>query len=146
MGLGLVPVHTGDFDAIRRNFARINSILLGPTSIPTFSSLTLTGLTTNSLVYTPASKTLTSLGAATNGQIPIGSTGAVPVLATIAGTANQVVSTPGAGTITLSLPQDIHTGASPTFVGLTITGAEGIVTASSGIISASNTLSLGFST
>lgn len=85
-------------------------------------SITLDGLSANQLVYTDAAKALTSLGAATNGQIPIGSTGAAPVLATIAGTTNQVVSTPGAGTITLSLPQSIHTGASPTFTGLTLSG------------------------
>lgn len=40
----------------------------------------------------------------------------------IAGTANQIVVTDnGDGTVTLSLPQDIHTGASPTFANITIT-------------------------
>ena len=39
----------------------------------------------------------------------------------IAGTANQIVVTDDTdGTITLSTPQDIHTGASPTFAGLTL--------------------------
>ena len=46
---------------------------------------------------------LTALGQATNGLIPIGSTGADPVLAAIAGTANEVTVVNGAGTITLSL-------------------------------------------
>lgn len=50
-------------------------------------------------------------------------------VATIAGTTNQVIVS-GAGTegraVTLSLPQDIHTGASPTFVGLTLTGSATI--------------------
>lgn len=42
----------------------------------------------------------------------------------IAGTANQITSTSdGDGTLTLSLPQNIHTGASPTFAGGTFTGA-----------------------
>jgi hypothetical protein len=47
---------------------------------------------------------------------------------TLAGTANQVsLSASGANTIlsrniTLSLPQDIHTGATPTFAGMTLTG------------------------
>jgi len=41
----------------------------------------------------------------------------------IAGTANQITSTSdGDGTLTLSTPQDIHTGASPTWVGTTWTG------------------------
>jgi len=83
----------------------------------------LTGLTTDSLIYAASGGTLTSLGVAANGQIPIGSTGATPVLAEITGTTNQIVSTPGAGTITLSTPQDIHTGASPTFAGLTVTNS-----------------------
>lgn len=46
-------------------------------------------------------------------------------VATIAGTANQVTVT-GSGSetsaVTISLPQDIHTGASPTFVDMTLTG------------------------
>ena len=41
----------------------------------------------------------------------------------IAGTANQIVVTDDTdGTVTLSGPQDIHTGASPTFAGLTLSG------------------------
>ncbi len=42
----------------------------------------------------------------------------------ILGTANQVTVTHGAGTVTLSLPQDIHTEAFPTFQGM-ILGPEG---------------------
>lgn len=41
----------------------------------------------------------------------------------IAGTVNRVAVTHGAGTITLSGPQDLHAGALPTFAGLTLTGA-----------------------
>lgn len=41
----------------------------------------------------------------------------------IGGTTNQVLITDnGDGTITISLPQDIHTGATPTFAGLTLNG------------------------
>ena len=42
----------------------------------------------------------------------------------LTGTANQVIITDGGagGAVTLSLPQNIHTGASPTFVGLTLSG------------------------
>lgn len=39
---------------------------------------------------------------------------------TVAGTANQVVVTPTGTTITLSTPQSIGTGSSPTFAGLTL--------------------------
>ena len=45
----------------------------------------------------------------------------------IAGTANQItVTDDGDGTLTLSLPQDIHTGASPTLNDLTISSPSNI--------------------
>lgn len=80
----------------------------------------LSSWTANSLVYASASTTLASLGAATNGQIPIGSTGAAPVLATITGTSNQITVGTGAGSITLSTPQNIHTAATPTFASVLV--------------------------
>jgi len=74
---------------------------------PTFTGLTLTGLTADRLIQTNASKALTSVSDLTSW---------------IAGTANRVtVSDDGDGSITLNLPQDIHTGASPTFDGMTLT-------------------------
>jgi hypothetical protein len=63
---------------------------------------------------------LIELGVATNGQIPIGSTGNAPVLGSITGTVNQITVSVGPGTIGLSLPQNINTGASPTFQSLTL--------------------------
>jgi hypothetical protein len=58
-----------------------------------------------------------------NGELLIGnSTGNTLSKATLTGTANQVNITNGTGTITLSTPQNIHTGASPTFVGMTLSG------------------------
>lgn len=61
----------------------------------------LTGLTNHSLLVGAGTATITNLGAATNGQLPIGSTGADPVLATI--TASTGVSiTNGAGSITIA--------------------------------------------
>lgn len=66
---------------------------------------------------------VSELGPLTNGQLLIGSTGAAAVPATITGTSNQISVATGAGSITLSTPQDIGTGSSPTFGGLTITGS-----------------------
>jgi hypothetical protein len=40
----------------------------------------------------------------------------------VTGTANQVIASSTTGAITLSLPQNIHTGATPTFAGLTVNG------------------------
>lgn len=71
--------------------------------VPGTSTLTtqLTGLTNHSLLLGGASTTLTNLGVATNGQIPIGSAAADPVLATItAGTGISVTN--GAGSITIA--------------------------------------------
>ena len=63
----------------------------------------------------------------TNGQLLIGnSTGSTLTLGTLTGTANQVTVANGAGSITLSLPQDIHSAATPTFGSLTINGSTGI--------------------
>lgn len=60
-----------------------------------------TGTTNRSLQLGNATGSLTSLGVATDGQIPIGSTGANPVLSTITAGANITV-TNGAGTITIA--------------------------------------------
>jgi hypothetical protein len=55
----------------------------------------------------------------TNGQLLIGNTtGNTLAKATLTGTTNQVVVTNGTGTITLSLPQDVHTAATPQFARL----------------------------
>ncbi len=63
---------------------------------------------------------LNATGAA-NGSVLIGN-GSNFTLATITGTANQVIVTSGAGSITLSLPQDIHTGATPSFAQVILGG------------------------
>ena len=64
-------------------------------------------LTDHGILLGSGTDAVTILGAAANGQIPIGSVGADPVLATLTGTANQVTVTNAAGSITLSLPHII---------------------------------------
>ncbi len=127
---------------------------IGTGSTPTFGGLTVTGLsgpvkaamgTLSSGAISLASEVTGTLpvanggtGVATapsNGQIPIGN-GTGYVVAAIAGTANQVVVTNGAGTITLSLPQSIAPASSPTFAGLTLSGFSGTVKAAGGVLSA----------
>lgn len=90
-------------------------------------------LTDHGILLGSGTSAVTPLGVASNGQIPIGSAGVDPVLAEITGTANQVISTPGAGSITLSLPQNIHTGASPTFAGGIFTGVVTGITPTAGV-------------
>lgn len=75
-------------------------------------------LTDHGILLGSGTNAVTPLGVASNGQLPIGSAGADPVLAVLTGTANQLIVTNAAGSITLSLPQDIHTAATPTFAGL----------------------------
>src|SRR3989338_1366250 len=65
-------------------------------------------LTTSRLVFSNGSKVLSSVSNLADW---------------IAGTTNQVTVTDDTdGSVTLSLPQDIHTGASPQFTGMTLTG------------------------
>ncbi len=89
-------------------------------------------LTDHSLLVGSGTAAVTVLAAATNGQLPVGSTGADPVIAALTGTANQLIVDNGAGSITLRLPQDIHAGASPTFAGGTFTGVVTGVTPTAG--------------
>jgi len=91
---------------------------VGTTSIPSFLSMTLT--------TTPLSRSGGGTGLSTvpsAGQILIGNTATGNlILSTITGTANQIIVTNGAGTITLSTPQNIATTSSPTFGSLTLSG------------------------
>jgi hypothetical protein len=105
----LIPrVQKDDWVNLNRVLRKLAYAALGPGAAPVFASLTLTGLTANRLISSDTLKALTSVGALT---------------AWIAGTEFQVIVTDDSdGTVTLSLPQNIHAGASPTFVGLTLTG------------------------
>ena len=94
------------------------------------------GADVNSILVVDASGNLADK-VLTNGQLLIGSTGVAPVKATITGTSNQITSTPGAGTITLSLPQDIATTSSPHFANLNLTPAGALD------ITAAGTLAIG---
>lgn len=91
--------------------------------VVTYGGTGAASLTDHSLLVGSGTGAITALGAATNGQLPIGSTGVDPTLATLTGTANQITVTNGAGSITLSLPQDYDAGATPTLGGLTIVNA-----------------------
>ena len=95
---------------------------INTTGVPTGSG------TANALTYWSSSSALGSLAAMTNGQLAIGSTGASPTIAALTGTANQVVVTNGAGSITLSTPQDISPSSSPAFANVTIGGSSVVTT------------------
>ena len=78
------------------------------------ASITDTGIAANSLVKTDSNQVLSAI-TLTNGQLPIGNTGAAPTASTLTGTANRVIVTNGPGSITLSTPQDIATNSNVTF-------------------------------
>jgi hypothetical protein len=108
-----------------------NNIISAPFSPSAFSGIfTVTqGGTGSSSLGTNAILASNSTGTAiiplanlTNGQLFIGSTGNAPVANTLTqASPNQVIVTNGAGTITLSTPQDIAPTSSPTFASETLT-------------------------
>jgi hypothetical protein len=73
-------------------------------------------LTDHGLLLGSGVNPVTSLGAATNGQIPIGSTGADPILSTITGTANEIDVTNAAGSITIGIVDPLIVGKGGTGV------------------------------
>lgn len=105
-----IPPRGGDFEGeVRKTLQQIVR-RLGSSSTPTWESFTLSGLTATRLVQSDALKSLISVSALT---------------AWIAGTTNQItVTDDGDGTVTLSTPQDIHTGASPQFANIEVGAAS----------------------
>lgn len=105
---GLFIVGDGsDFVGESGDTAR-TSLGLGTGDSPEFTGLKLSGLTASRLLAASAANVIESVAALT---------------AWIAGTANQInVADDGDGSVTLSTPQDIHSGASPQFAGLNLSG------------------------
>jgi flagellar basal body rod protein FlgC len=66
---------------------------------------------------------LTVNGSCTGCNSGVASVNSLTGALSIAGTSNEITVTPAGSTITLATPQAIGTGSSPTFAGLTLTGA-----------------------
>ena len=75
-----------------------------------------------------------------NGEILIGNSAGSLSRSSLTGTSNQINIINGSGSIQLALPQNIHTGATPTFAGLTINGAGTVI--SNDIIKRSNPINV----
>ena len=85
----------------------------------TFGSIALSDLTGTRLVYSDGSKVLTSVA---------------DLSSWIAGTTSQItVTSDGDGTLTLSTPQSISSGSSPTFAGLTISNDLSVANGGTGV-------------
>jgi hypothetical protein len=98
----------------------IASTYVGQNSITTLGTIT-TGIWNGTVIGTLYGGTGQSTY--TDGQLLIGNTAGNLTKATLTGTTNRVIVTNGNGSITLSVPQDIHTTASPTFNQLTLNNA-----------------------
>ncbi len=112
-------------------------------------SINVTGATQHSLLLGNSTGSINSLGVATNGQIPIGSTGSDPVLYTITA-GSGVTVTNGAGTITIAATgagmvstidgdTGSATGSTITFTALNIAGSTVEFSASGSTVSLSTT-------
>lgn len=103
-GGGTVSTLTGNIGVATAAASNIN--VLGNENITTSGSgdtltIDVSGTTNHAIQLGNAAGSLTSLGVATNGQLPIGSTGADPVLATLTpGTGISITN--GAGSITIA--------------------------------------------
>jgi hypothetical protein len=101
-----------------------------PLCSPIFNSLNLT--------FTPLGISSGGSGLAaapTNGQLWIG-TGTGFALATISGTPNRIIVTPGAGSILLSTPQDLASVSSPTFLSISLSTPLSTLNGGTGVSSA----------
>jgi len=97
----------------------------GTSNNPAWAQISLSNGVTGTLPVANGGTGLTSLGSA-NQLLGVNAAAGAQEYKTLSGTSNQITVTHGVGTITLSTPQDIATGSSPTFAGMTITGATTI--------------------
>src|SRR5690606_5220634 len=103
-------------DLLNNSIVNSDSLIVGILDLP--------NLDANSVTYIDSNNDLSDV-ILKNGQVLIGSNGSAQVANTLTGTTNQVNVTPGAGSITLSLPQSIAPTSSPTFNDITATSLNG---------------------
>lgn len=124
---GVAPVDA-TYIVSTANAALTNEFALGTLATGLLKVTTTTGALTTAVAgtdYQAADSDLTAVAAlATTGLIARTGTGTASTR-TITGTTNQITVTNGdgvSGNPTLATPQNIHTAASPTFAGITLTG------------------------
>lgn len=101
-------IRDNDFQSIRKAINQLSYERLGTQATPIWNTIELSGITASRLLYGDSGSKLASVSSLTDW---------------IAGTTYQVTVTDDSdGSVTLSLPQNIHTGAIPTFAGMTLTG------------------------
>ncbi len=119
-GNTLDVVGTADRITVNADSVDIAATYVGQNTITTLGTIA-TG--TWSATTIAVNKGGTGQTSYTDGQLLIGNTtGNTLTKATLTGTSNQIIVSNGNGSITLSTPQDIDTGSSPTFAGATFSG------------------------
>ena len=115
-GAGVISISSG-------TAGTINNMSIGATTAGTgrFTSVTATGLTANSFLYSGTGGLLTTTTAPTNGQLLIGSTGSTPVAAALT-QGTGITVTNAAGSITIANSGVTSVGGTGTVSGLTLTG------------------------
>ena len=115
----------GNAFAIKQEFDTSGNINFPTGNVSITNNLTVSGMTASLPVKTNASKQL--VAAAINlasseitGVLGVanGGTGGVTLVNSVTGTVNQVTASPTTGAVVLTLPQNIHTAAGPTFASL----------------------------
>ena len=133
------------------NTANLSVLVTNGSGFPSLSTTLPTGLSIPDATITASTADLTS------GQIaatPVNPTDIVNKayvdssvgsgVTSITGTTNQVIASSPTGAVTLSLPQDIATGSTPTFAGITLTSIPlGGSSGGTGINNGASTLTLG---
>lgn len=118
----------------------ISSSYVGQATITTLGTVA-TGTWNATTIATSYGGTgLTAIGSA-NQVLGVNSGASGLEYKSISGTANQITVTHGTGTITLATPQDIHSAATPTFAGATLSGltvGSVLFAGTGGVISQSN--------
>lgn len=129
-GKGLVTANssattTGSGDVVLATSPTLVTPALGTPSSVVLTNGTGLPLTTGVTGTLPVTNGGTGQTTYTDGQLLIGnSTGNTLTKASLTGTANQIIVTPGAGSITLTTPQNIGTTSSPTFASETLSNTS----------------------
>jgi hypothetical protein len=139
---GIVLSLTGTPNQVNVDVSTGHVTLALPQSIHSNATPTFAGLTIGSSSLTTAASFLSGLTSANalashlvagSGISISGNTISSTGVTSVTGTDNQIIHDSTTGSITLSLPQDIHSGASPAFTGLTLSGLSSIGIIHSGV-------------
>ena len=123
--------HEQALSALASGYMKVTTVtgVIASQAIPIPTTDGGTGLVTytlGDLLYSSAANVLAKLAGNTTAtrkiltQTGTGTASADPAWNELAGTTNRVTVTAGSGTLTLSTPQDTHTGASPTFANMNL--------------------------